>query len=153
MNLDMGSPHAPRMARMALRLYRPFRTTESDPWNIADDEEAVRQLEEFIRDDACPGWLLARYLQHNRAERRKRKGCECGDGVGESSPGTGGSPSCRQPPPEATAADDEDAGDEMDQSGIRRKCEANPPQRNNAHRGGGAVRQKQPCTNPKIGSL
>ena len=73
LNLDMGSHQAPRMARMALRLYRPFHTTESDPWNIAADEEAVRQLEEFIHDHACPGWLLNRYQQHSRAERKKAK--------------------------------------------------------------------------------
>ena len=76
LNLDMASHQAPRMARMALRMFRPFRTIDSDPWTIDSDGEAVRELEEFIKDPTCPGWLFNRYQQHNRVVTRKRKASE-----------------------------------------------------------------------------
>ena len=78
LNLDMGSPHAPRMARMALRLYRPFNDLEDDPAieNNLTDEEAIAQLELFLRTDLCPRWLQERYRQHNRVRTRKRKADE-----------------------------------------------------------------------------
>ena len=77
----MSSQHAPRMARIALRLHRPFERAEDDPdakgedgcTFILGDENAVQQLEAFVRTAACPRWLRARYEVHNRALKRKRK--------------------------------------------------------------------------------
>ena len=73
LNLNLGAHNAVRMARMALRLYRPFEKEESDPWQIQSDEEALHEFEEFMRDTRCPAWLHARYLQHNRLRTRKKK--------------------------------------------------------------------------------
>ena len=86
LNLDMSSLHAARMARMALRLHRPFESIEEDPGALdaggnfkLSDEDAIQQLEEYVRSAACPRWLKARYDVHNRALRRKRKRGEDGD--------------------------------------------------------------------------
>ena len=120
LNLDMASHQAPRMARMALRVFRAFPTIDSDPWTIESDEDAVRQLEEFIKDPACPAWLFNRYEQHNRVATRKRKASErkeeCAD---------------KQALPTTEAHEDE-ADDDSEQSGIRRRTEADAPQLNNA---------------------
>ena len=132
LNLDMASHQAPRMARMALRLFRPFRTTDSDPWTIDSDEEAVRELEEFIKDPACPAWLFNRYEQHNRVATRKRKAAERKDGSGDGSLATQEAPSSPRHATEATVAQDDEADDEAEQGVIRRKSEANAPQLNNA---------------------
>ena len=113
LNLDMASHQAPRMARMALRVFRAFRTIDSDPWTIDSDEDAVRQLEEFIKDPACPAWLLSRYEQHNRVATRKRKASERKDGCGD------------KQATEATEAQEDEADDETDQGVIRRQSEAN----------------------------
>ena len=72
-NLDMGAVLAPRMARLALRAYRPFDTAENDPCRIRDDADAIGQLEEFVQSPTCPRWLQARYATHNRVSRRKRQ--------------------------------------------------------------------------------
>jgi hypothetical protein len=88
LNLDMSSLQAARMARMALRLHRPFENIDEDPGGLdpggnfnLSDEEAIQQLEEFVRSATCPRWLTARYDIHNRALRRKRKHGEDGDQV------------------------------------------------------------------------
>ena len=120
LNLDMASHQAPRMARMALRLFRPFGTLEEDPWTIDDDEEALRALEEFIKDVACPAWLVSRYEQHNRVATRKRKASERKDECGD------------KQATEATEAQEDEADDETEQGVIRRQSEANAPQLNNA---------------------
>ena len=61
LNLDMSSLHAARMARMALRLHRPFESIEEDPGALdaggnfkLSDEDAIQQLEEYVRSAACP---------------------------------------------------------------------------------------------------
>ena len=131
------------MARMTLRLYRPFEKEDEDPWHIQPEDEVLQQFEDFMRDPACPGWLIARYRQHNRVQRRKRKSCECCDAGDETAPGSGGvreggnSSNCDRHHPEATAVDGEDGDDEMEQSGLPSKYEAHPPHDNNAEGGGG----------------
>ena len=115
LNLDMASHQAPRMARMALRLFRPFGTLEEDPWTIDDDEEALRALEEFIKDVACPAWLVSRYEQHNRMATRKRKASERKDECGD------------KQATEATEAQEDEADDETEQGVLRRQSEAGGP--------------------------
>ena len=132
LNLDMGSHQAARMARMALRLFRPFSSSDSDPWKIEGDESALNQLEEFIKDSACPAWLVNRYEQHNRVATRKRKASERKDGIGDGSLATEEAPSSPRHATEATVAQDDEADDEAEQGVIRRKSEANAPQLNNA---------------------
>ena len=117
LNLDMASHQAPRMARMALRLFRPFTRLEDDPWRIDDDAEAVSALEEFIKDAACPSWVVSRFEQHNRVATRKRKASERKDECGD------------KQATEAMEAHEDEAEDETDQGVMRRQTEANasPP--------------------------
>ena len=110
-NLDMGGAHAPRMARMALRNHRPFRSAEEDPVNIQDDAEAVRQLEEFVRDNkACPRWMQARYQIHNKVSTRKRKrdGAEPGRPHEADEPDASEAPAAEEIPAADPDADAED---------------------------------------------
>ena len=86
LNLDMSSAQAARMARMALRLHRPFESLDDDPGALGPedtyrlpDEDAIEQLEEFVRSASCPRWLSSRYDVHNRALRCKRKHVENDD--------------------------------------------------------------------------
>ena len=86
LNLDMSSGHGPRMARMALRLYRPFENLEQDPADIVKDEEAIGQLEVFLGSTQCPRWLQARYREHNRVRlRRCSNGGEVSGAEGDAS--------------------------------------------------------------------
>ena len=93
---------------------------------------ALNQLGEFIKDPACPAWLVNWYEQHNRVATRKRKASERKDGIGDGSFVTEEAPSSPRHATEATVAQDDEADDEAEQGVIRRKSEANAPQLNNA---------------------
>ena len=114
LNLDMASHQAPRMARMALRVFKPFTRLQDDPWTIDDDANAVSALEEFIKDAACPSWVVSRFEQHNRVKTRKRKASErtheCG---GNQAPGD-------------REAHEDEGEDEIDQAVLRRQTEVPP---------------------------
>ena len=53
LRLDMRRPEAGGMARMCLRLHRPFRRAAEDPIHL-DDAAAVVQLHEFVESPTCP---------------------------------------------------------------------------------------------------
>ena len=69
LQLDMAGQSAGRMARMALRLARPFSTPSEDPWHIREDADAIAQLQEFVASDQCPRWMQARYNHANRVRK------------------------------------------------------------------------------------
>ena len=102
---------------MALRVFRPFTRLQDDPWTNDDDAKAVSELEEFIKDAACPSWVVSRFEQHNRAATRKRKASERKDECGD------------KQATEAVEAHEDEAEDETDQGVMRRQTEANasPP--------------------------
>ena len=68
LRLDVRRPEAGGMARMCLRLHRPFRTLASDPVHL-DDAAAVLELHEFVHSATCPVWLKKRYEKHNRVKK------------------------------------------------------------------------------------
>ncbi len=70
LRLDMRRREAGGMARMCLRLHRPFRRAAEDPV-LLDDAAAVVQLHEFVENPTCPVWLKKRYAKHNRALKKK----------------------------------------------------------------------------------
>ena len=63
------------MARMCLRLHRPFRREAEDPVHL-DDAAAVVQLHEFAESPTCPVWLKKRYAKHNRLSSKKSNPAE-----------------------------------------------------------------------------
>ena len=70
LRLDMRRREAGGMARMCLRLHRPFRRAAEDPVHL-DDAAAVLQLHEFVESPTCPVWLKKRYAKHNRMPKKK----------------------------------------------------------------------------------
>ena len=63
------------MARMCLRLHRPFRREADDPVHL-DDAAAVVQLHEFAESPTCPVWLKKRYAKHNRLSSKRTNKAE-----------------------------------------------------------------------------
>ena len=70
LQLDLKRPTAPKQARMALRLLRPWDHTKLDPANLFD-EDAVNQLVAFVETPEAPRWFKKRFAHHNR-ERKPR---------------------------------------------------------------------------------
>ena len=68
LRLDARRREAGGMARMCLRLHRPFRTEAEDPVNL-EDAVAVEQLHDFVQCATCPVWLKKRYVKHNRVKK------------------------------------------------------------------------------------
>ena len=69
LRLDSRRREAGGMARMCLRLHRPFKTQAQDPIGL-DDATAVEELHVFIHNPACPVWLKKRYAKHNRVKKQ-----------------------------------------------------------------------------------
>ena len=65
LQLDARRRDAAAMARLCLRLHRPFSGAAEDPMHLAE-AEAVQQLQDFVRSSKCPQWLRKRYMKHNR---------------------------------------------------------------------------------------
>ena len=109
LNLDSQRPDAAKMARMALRLLRPFSSLGEDPWHLTNGE-ALDALEEFVASPMCPRWVKARYATQNRARTRHQPRSDrkpwaerhgnLGDGT---TPGSASGPSSSSAPPSGTA--------------------------------------------------
>ena len=69
LRLDTRRREAGWMARLCLRLHRPFKTQAEDPIGL-DDATAVEELHVFIHSPACPVWLKKRYAKHNRVKKQ-----------------------------------------------------------------------------------
>ena len=65
LQLDARRRDAAAMARLCLRLHRPFSGAAEDPMHLAE-AEAVQQLQDFVCSSTCPRWLRKRYMKHNR---------------------------------------------------------------------------------------
>ena len=68
LRLDARRREAGGMARMCLRLHRPFKTESEDPIKL-EDAVAVERLHDFVQCATCPVWLKKRYAKHNRVKR------------------------------------------------------------------------------------
>ena len=68
LRLDARRREAGGMARMCLRLHRPFKTEAEDPVKL-EDAVAVEQLHDFVQCATCPVWLKKRYAKHNRVKK------------------------------------------------------------------------------------
>ena len=66
--LDARRRDAASMARMCLRLHRPFVQAAEDPM-LLDDGDALEQLQAFVESSVCPVWLRDRFEKHNRRRR------------------------------------------------------------------------------------
>ena len=71
LRLDARRKEAGAMARLCLRLHRPFRTEAADPMHL-EDGTAVAELHAFVRSPTCPVWLKKRYAKHNRVKAAKQ---------------------------------------------------------------------------------
>ena len=71
LRLDARRKEAGAMARLCLRLHRPFRTEAADPMHL-EDGTAVAELHAFVRIPTCPVWLKKRYAKHNRVKAAKQ---------------------------------------------------------------------------------
>lgn len=68
LRLDARRREAGGMARMCLRLHRPFKAEAEDPVKL-EDAVAVEQLHDFVPSATCPVWLKKRYAKHNRVKK------------------------------------------------------------------------------------
>ena len=73
LRLDVRRPEAGGVARMCLRLHRPFRSAADDPVSARlNDAAAVLELHNFVQSAGCPVWLKKRYEKHNRVKKIKK---------------------------------------------------------------------------------
>ena len=59
------------MARLCLRLHRPFQTEGDDPIHL-EEASAVTELRAFVQSPTCPVWLKKRYAKRNRVKALRR---------------------------------------------------------------------------------
>ena len=71
LRLDARRKEAGAMARLCLRLRRPFRTEGDDPIHL-EEALAVTELHAFVQSPTCPVWLKKRYAKHNRVKAHRR---------------------------------------------------------------------------------
>ena len=76
LRLDARRKEAGAMARLCLRLHRPFRTEAADPMHL-EDGTAVAELHAFVRSPTCPVWLKKDMPStiESRPPSKRRKHC------------------------------------------------------------------------------